>query len=67
MTKPIFVVGGTGRHGGTGAFVARQLLQRGLPVRALARQQDDRVSALQSLCAEIAIGTFAIDVRSFLR
>ena len=56
MTKPIFVVGGTGRHGGTGAFVARQLLQRGLPVRALARRQDDRVSALQSLCAEIAIG-----------
>src|SRR5258706_1062749 len=54
--KSVFVVGGTGRHGGTGAFVARHLLRSGVPVRALARQRDVRAEALQALGAEVVIG-----------
>ncbi len=56
LKKSILVVGGTGRHGGTGAFVARQLLKLGLPVRALTRRRDDRALALQSSGAEIVVG-----------
>jgi uncharacterized protein YbjT (DUF2867 family) len=37
---PILVVGATGRHGGTGAFVARRLIELGHSVRAMTRQQD---------------------------
>ena len=54
--KPFLVVGATGRHGGTGATVARLLREQGAPVRALARRADERAAALQALGAEIAIG-----------
>lgn len=56
LEKSILVVGGTGRHGGTGAFVARRLIEVGLPVRALTRRRDDRALALQSSGAEIVVG-----------
>jgi uncharacterized protein YbjT (DUF2867 family) len=34
---PILVTGATGRHGSTGAHVARRLREEGRPVRILAR------------------------------
>ena len=55
-SNPIFVIGGTGRHGGTGAYVARQLLKLGMTVRSLARQKDDRAKALEELGAEVVVG-----------
>ena len=55
-SKPIFVIGGTGRHGGTGAYAARQLLKVGIPVRALVRQRDDRAKSLEELGAEVVVG-----------
>src|SRR5689334_319713 len=55
-TRPILVVGATGRHGGTGASVARLLRDRGLPVRALARSADERVAPLEARGAEIVTG-----------
>jgi uncharacterized protein YbjT (DUF2867 family) len=54
--NPILVVGGTGRHGGTGAYVARQLLRLGIPVRALVRERDDRVKALEEIGAKVVVG-----------
>jgi uncharacterized protein YbjT (DUF2867 family) len=56
VTKPILVLGTTGRHGGTGAFVARFLLQRGVPVRALTRQAPAQLAPLAALGAEIVLG-----------
>jgi uncharacterized protein YbjT (DUF2867 family) len=55
-SNPIFVVGGTGRHGGTGAYVARQLLTLGIPIRALVRQRDDRAKALEEIGAKVVVG-----------
>jgi uncharacterized protein YbjT (DUF2867 family) len=55
-TAPILVVGATGRHGGTGATVARLLRERGVAVRALTRRADARVAPLRDMGAEIAIG-----------
>jgi uncharacterized protein YbjT (DUF2867 family) len=54
--RPILVVGATGRHGGTGATVARLLRDHGLPVRALTRTADDRIAPLKALGIEIATG-----------
>ncbi|WGR93664.1 NmrA family NAD(P)-binding protein [Bradyrhizobium sp. ISRA443] len=53
MEKPILVVGATGRHGGTGGIVARMLLERKVPVRALVRTLDQRAEALRALGAEL--------------
>ena len=55
-SNPIFVVGGTGRHGGTGAHVARGLLRLGIPIRALVRQRDDRARALEESGAKVVVG-----------
>lgn len=54
--QSILVTGVTGAHGGTGAFVATQLLARGIPVRALVRGSPDRAAALRSAGAEIVTG-----------
>jgi hypothetical protein len=43
---------GGGRNGATGNHAARQLLARGLPVRAFVRQADDRADELGALGAE---------------
>jgi NAD(P)H dehydrogenase (quinone) len=56
--KPILVTGATGNQGGTGRSVAKLLLGRGLPVRALVRTLDDRAEALRDLGAELAVGDF---------
>jgi uncharacterized protein YbjT (DUF2867 family) len=52
----ILVVGATGRHGGTGRFVAASLVRSGRRVRALVRQEDERVQFLKELGAEIVVG-----------
>jgi NAD(P)H dehydrogenase (quinone) len=55
------IVGAAGRNGATGNHAARQLLARGLPVRAFVRQADDRADELRALGAEIAVG----DIHNF--
>jgi NAD(P)H dehydrogenase (quinone) len=55
------VVGAGGSHGATGNHVARQLLARGMRVRAFVRQVDERADELRQLGAEIAVG----DIRDY--
>jgi NAD(P)H dehydrogenase (quinone) len=56
------VVGAGGSHGATGNHVARQLLERGLPVRAFVHRADQRADELRALGAEIAVG----DIHDYL-
>src|SRR5271154_1958560 len=56
--KAILVTGATGRQGGTGRAVAKVLLERGRPVRALVRTLDERAEALRELGLEIVVGDF---------
>jgi uncharacterized protein YbjT (DUF2867 family) len=53
---PILVTGATGRHGSTGAHVARRLREEGRPVRILARALSERTDALAALGAEVIFG-----------
>jgi uncharacterized protein YbjT (DUF2867 family) len=55
-TTPILVTGATGRHGSTGAHVARRLREEGRPVRILARARSERTDALERLGVEVAVG-----------
>ena len=55
-TSPILITGATGRHGGTGAHLARRLREAGRAVRALVRRLDERTAPLQALGAEIVVG-----------
>src|SRR5246127_608489 len=55
------IVGAGGSHGATGNHVARQLLARGLQVRAFVRQADERADELRELGAEIVVG----DIRDY--
>jgi NAD(P)H dehydrogenase (quinone) len=55
------IVGAGGSHGATGNHVARQLLARGMPVRAFVRQADGRADELRDIGAEIAVG----DIRDY--
>jgi len=55
-TGPILVTGATGRHGSTGAHVARRLLEEGTPVRVLTRSRTQRTDDLAALGAEVVIG-----------
>ncbi|WP_166555004.1 NmrA family NAD(P)-binding protein [Mycolicibacterium sp. CBMA 226] len=50
------IVGAGGSHGATGNHVARQLLARGLHVRAFVRKVDARAEQLKALGAELAVG-----------
>jgi uncharacterized protein YbjT (DUF2867 family) len=59
--KRFLIVGAGGSHGATGNHVARQLLARGLPVRAFVRTADERADELRGLGAEIAVG----DIRDY--
>ncbi|WP_292975381.1 NmrA family NAD(P)-binding protein [Mycobacterium sp.] len=63
---PILVTGATGRHGSTGAHVARRLREEGKPVRILARSLSERTDALAALGAEVVIGDLH-DKRSLVR
>src|ERR1043165_5253542 len=49
---PILITGAAGRLGAVGGTVAGFLLDRGLPVRALVRREDDRAAALRAAGAE---------------
>jgi uncharacterized protein YbjT (DUF2867 family) len=55
------IVGAGGSHGATGNHVTRQLLAKGLRVRAFVRHDDERAAALKALGAQIVAG----DVRDF--
>jgi NAD(P)H dehydrogenase (quinone) len=62
---PILVTGATGRHGGTGRHAVHELLNRGLPVRAMARSLDERAESLSVAGAEVVTGDFS-DFESLL-
>ena len=53
MTKPYLVTCATGQ---TGRYTVRELLAQGLPVRALARSDDERAAALRAEGAEVVFG-----------
>jgi uncharacterized protein YbjT (DUF2867 family) len=50
------VTGATGRHGGTGAYVARRLQQEGHRVRVLVRSPDERSAALAAEHFDVRVG-----------
>ncbi len=54
--KPTILV--TAAAGQSGGQTARQLLERGYPVRAFVHRRDERADALASLGAEVAVGDF---------
>jgi len=53
---PILVTGAAGQLGSVGRTVASLLLDRGLPVRAMVRREDDRAAALRAGGAEVVVG-----------
>src|SRR5262252_4779251 len=52
----ILVTGAAGQLGAVGRTVTRLLLERGLPVRALVRREDDRAAALRAAGADVVVG-----------
>src|SRR3954466_15300314 len=52
----ILVTGAAGHLGAVGRTVTGLLLDRGLPVRALVRREDDRAAALRPAGAEVVVG-----------
>jgi len=64
MTSIPILIGGAA--GATGSVAAKLLMQKGFPVRALVRKEDDRSHQLQSLGAEIFVGDL-LDFRSVRR
>ena len=52
----ILVTGAAGQLGAVGRTVTGLLLERGLPVRALVRREDDRATALRAAGAEVVVG-----------
>src|SRR2546426_8702565 len=53
---PILVTGGAGQLGAVGRTVCGLLLDRGLPVRAMVRREDDQAAALRAVGAEMLVG-----------
>jgi uncharacterized protein YbjT (DUF2867 family) len=53
---PILVTGAAGQLGAVGRTVTELLLDRGLPVRAMVRREDDRAAALRNAGAEVVVG-----------
>ncbi len=53
---PILVTGAAGQLGAVGRTVCGLLLDRGLPVRAMVRREDDRAAALRGVGAEVVVG-----------
>jgi len=53
---PILVTGAAGQLGAVGRIVTGLLLDRGLPVRAMVRREDDRAAALRTAGAEVVVG-----------
>jgi len=54
--RPILVTGAAGQVGGVGRTVTGLLLDRGLPVRAMVRREDDRAAALRAAGADVVMG-----------
>src|SRR5207302_5678538 len=52
----ILVTGAAGQLGAIGRIVTGLLLERGLPVRAMVRREDDRAAALRAAGAEVVVG-----------
>ena len=52
----ILVTGAAGKVGAVGRTVSGLLLDRGLPVRAMVRREDDRAAALRAAGAEVVVG-----------
>src|SRR5262252_5297706 len=52
----ILVTGAAGQLGAVGRTVTGLLLERGIPVRALVRREDDRAAALRAAGAEVVVG-----------
>jgi len=55
-STPILVTGAAGKVGAVGRIVTGLLLERGLPVRAMVRREDDRAEALRAAGAEVVVG-----------
>jgi NAD(P)H dehydrogenase (quinone) len=53
---PILVTGAAGQIGAVGRTATGLLLDRGLPVRAMVRRDDDRAAALRAAGAEVVVG-----------
>src|SRR5438270_844283 len=54
--EPILVTGAAGQIGAIGRTVTGLLLDRGLPVRAMVRREDDRAAGLRAAGAEVVVG-----------
>jgi len=54
--ESILVTGAAGQLGAVGRTVTGLLLDRGLPVRAMVRREDDRAAALRAAGAEVVVG-----------
>src|SRR5437763_8520826 len=54
--ESILLTGAAGHLGAVGRTVTGLLLDRGLPVRALVRREDDRAAALRAAGAEVVVG-----------
>jgi len=52
----ILVTGAAGQFGAVGRTVTGLLLERGIPVRAMVRREDDRAAALRAAGAEVVVG-----------
>ena len=52
----ILVTGAAGTFGAVGRTVTSLLLERGLPVRAMVRREDERAAALRAAGAEVVVG-----------
>jgi uncharacterized protein YbjT (DUF2867 family) len=52
----ILVTGAAGQVGAVGRTVTELLLDRGLPVRAMVRREDERAAALRAAGAEVVVG-----------
>ena len=67
--EPILVTGAAGQLGAVGRTVTNLLLERGLPVRAMVRREDDRAKALRAAGAEVVVGDLLepADVKRIVR
>src|SRR5215831_18634117 len=53
---PILVTGAAGQTGAVGRTVCGLLLDRGFPVRAMVRREDERAAALRAAGADVVVG-----------
>ena len=52
----ILVTGAAGQLGSVGRSVTGMLLDRGFPVRAMVRREDDRAASLRAAGAQVVVG-----------